>query len=77
MSANTPIKKITFAEAKYLKHAGKIIDIKVSLHIINDIPTICVMDYEFQSFRKVLAFLRWASSSIVDPMDLEEMEVAS
>lgn len=69
----TPEKRITYAEAKYLKHAGKIIDIKVSVHVISNVPTICIMDFEFISFQKVLAFLRWASMSNA-PL---EMEVAA
>jgi hypothetical protein len=61
---------ITSQEAKYLKHAGKLIDVKVSFIIRDGKPVAHVQDYEFYTFASVLSFLRFASLMTCAPVEL-------
>ena len=58
---------ITVAEAKYLKYMGATKDIKVSIHIVGRTPLIHIMDHEFKTFDKALAFLQFAFTQVLEP----------
>lgn len=56
--------KITFAQAKYLKHAGNQIDVKVTAHTRDGIVCLHIRDFEFETFEGALRFLQEASREI-------------
>lgn len=56
--------RITYVQAKYLKHAGDLIDAKVSLHERDGITCIHIRDYEFETFEPALRFLQEDSRGI-------------
>ncbi len=49
---------ITFTDAKYLKHSGNEIDVKVTIRIIDGFPTIYIRDHELSDFKQALRLLQ-------------------
>ncbi len=41
----------------YLKHCGKLIDVKVTIDIVDNQPVIYIRDYEFTDYDRALKFL--------------------
>jgi hypothetical protein len=58
------VKPLTYTEAKYLKHAGPLIDAKVSIHIRDGRACIHIGDFEFDRFESALRFLQESSRAI-------------
>jgi len=54
---------MTYQDAVYLKHAGETLDVKVTIKNIIGIPLIYMRDFEFNSFKKALNFLRYVSET--------------
>lgn len=57
----TPIENppsLSISQARYLKHSGKEIDVKVTIKIRAGSPVIYIRDFEFFTFHKALLFLR-------------------
>lgn len=65
---------ITSNEARYLKHSGKEIDVKVSIGIVKGQPVIWICDSEFWTVGAALTCLRHISESVCTLMDGESRE---
>lgn len=55
--------RISYMKAKYLKHAGKLVDIKVSF--AHDFKLIFMRNFVFSSFESALHFIREDSHNLV------------
>lgn len=54
-------------EARYLKHSGDLIDVKVSIKIVGNDVVIYIRDSEFIDFKKALAYLRHIAENEIVP----------
>lgn len=52
------MKKISFSDAQYLKHIGKLNNTKVTLEILESGPVVYIQDFEFYTFQQALRFLQ-------------------
>lgn len=43
---------------KYLKHCGKMIDVKVTIAVVNKFPMIYIRDTAFLDYKRALQYLR-------------------
>ncbi len=59
------IKRITYLEAKYLKHVAAQSDVKVSLQILDKTPLLHIQDNEFTTFAQALMFLQYVVPQVV------------
>lgn len=60
-------------EAKYLKHAGNEMDVKVTIRIVDGFPMIYIRDYEFFGFQQALKCLqRIAADEVIREEALSE-----
>ena len=59
------MRNIPFPQVKYLKHVGKLIDVKVSICIRDGIVCLHMRDYEFVAFEPALRFLQEQARDIV------------
>lgn len=61
------MKNLTFAQAKYLKHAGSLVDVKVTLRPTDDGVEIYIRDFVFYSFQSVIRFLQHVAQTEIAP----------
>lgn len=68
---------ISYNDAKYLKHSGRLIDVKVSIAIIDRVVYIHIRDYEFVDFKSALQCLqRIANEELISaPKDKTDLEI--
>lgn len=65
---------ITTPQAVYLKHAGDLLNAKVTIKILGGLPVIDIGDFEFDSFRRALIFLQHISQTLAPEPSGEEAD---
>lgn len=61
---------MTYTEAKYLKHAGDVINVKVTIKIVDKQPAIYIRDLEIYSFKQALEYLRHIADTELSRVDI-------
>ena len=59
------MKRLTYHEAVYLKHVGKTVDTKVTIHLRDEWPCVHIQDYELMTFESSIRILKQISDSII------------
>lgn len=67
---------ISFVDAKYLKHAGAQIDVKVTIRTIDGVTMIYMRDLAFTNFQSALRYLRRIAEEEMVRIPSPEMELA-
>lgn len=68
---------MNYIEAKYLKHCGANIDVKVSFRIIDGEMVVCMRDFEFKDFSKALNYLQFVQKNEIGQLEDKNDEVMS
>ena len=68
MKLELAAKRLTSAEALYLKRAGRLQGTKVSVGWANGEPVLHIRDYEFATFDKALLFLQHTNTELEGPV---------
>lgn len=55
----------TYNQIVILKHYGKLIDVKVSLHVIDGVQKMYIRDLQLYSFEQALRYLRYIAETEV------------
>ena len=64
-----------YFEAKYLKHVGETLDVKITIKIIDKDVLICIRDYEFSSTDSAMKYLRAIADNEMMSYTEEEIEL--
>lgn len=65
--------KLTTPQARYLKHSGNLIDVKVTIRIVDNEPVIYIRDSEIRSFSQAIGYLqRIVESEMVNYQSKDE-----